>query len=188
MRSTTALLVLVTTLFANAELQHGVIGMGIDMFMPWCATACSDTLSGLYLNCTTFEQMSGDHHGMKVKRMDGMDMMMGVTSADCRASDTPWLQTFSYCIKSHCDAEGLSAEEQEKYWQKNAAEGMPVPSMTEALPTTAPSLSVENEAEWLNETMLANEVAWTTDRRTIQEFAEVERDHSIFAYVSRSLT
>lgn len=173
-------LLLVNALVASAEVKYGTIGMGINMYHPWCGTACSDVLSGLYLNCTTFDEEMHSHHGM-VKRMSGMEHAMGTTSAECRAGDQPWLQTFSYCIKTHCDAEGVSAEKQEMYWQKNAAEGMPVPSLQEALPAVTPTTFVAEDAEWLNDTMLANEEAWITDRRTIEEFETTEDDHAVFS-------
>ena len=121
MRLSSAVIIASLALQVAAEVKHGVIGYGINMYHPWCCTACSDVLSSLYLNCTTFDDHGHEGHGMK-KRMAGMDGPMGTTSPECYAGSDVWLETFSYCIKSHCDAEELSASEQETYWQKTAAE------------------------------------------------------------------
>ena len=180
MKLLTPLVLSTCAIFASAQVKHGTIGMGINMYHPWCCTACSDVLSPLFLNCTTFDEEVHHGHGM-VKRMAGMEGPMGTTSADCRMADQPWLQTFSHCIKTHCDAEGVTADKQEQYWQTNAAEGMPVPALLEALPAQAPSMALTDDAEWLNETMLVHEEKWTIDRLTIMEFEKVENDHSIFS-------
>jgi hypothetical protein len=172
--------IIVAAILGTAQgTKHGIIGFGINMYHPWCCTACYDVLSPLYLNCTTFEEMSHDHHGM-VKRMD-MGGSMGMTSPECYASDQPWLSTFSYCIKSRCDAENVDMQQQEQCWQKNAAGGVEVPQLTEALPAAAPTEELQDDAEWLNKTMLANAAKWQTDRNTISEFESVERDHSMFS-------
>jgi hypothetical protein len=54
--------------------KHGIIGMGINMYRPFCCNACTDSLSPLFLNCTLI--------------IDGV----GNTSPACRASSEPWLQ------------------------------------------------------------------------------------------------
>lgn len=173
------LFLIALALQASAETKHGTIGFGITMYRPWCCTACSDVLSSLYLNCTTFDDMSHSHHGM-VKRMD-MEEPMGMTSPECYSTDRVWLETFSYCIKSHCDAEGVDALEQEQCWQKKAAGGLEVAALDAALPNTAPTKELAEDAEWLNSTMLVNAAKWQADRNTIQEFEQVEGYHSLFS-------
>lgn len=163
-----------------AEVKHGIIGYGIHMYHPWCGTACSDVLSSLYLNCTTFEDHGESGHGMK-KRMAGMDGPMGMTSPECYASSDVWLETFGYCIKSHCDAEGVSASTQETYWQEKAAGGLTVPSLEEVQPSSPPTEEVSEDAEWLNSTLLANAEKWEVDRRTIENFELTEEQHSTFS-------
>jgi hypothetical protein len=165
---------------ATAEVKHGIIGYGIDMYKPWCGYACSDVLSSLWLSCTEFMDESHGSHSM-VKRMEGMDGPMGMTSPECYANNTAWLQTFSYCIKSHCDEEGLSSSAQESYWQENAAGGNAVPTLEEALPSSPPTAQLDEDAEWLNTTMLANAEKWTTDRRTIANFETAEYHHSTYS-------
>lgn len=180
MKSISVLSVCALAWQAAAEVKHGTIGFGINMYHPWCGTACSDTLSSLWLNCTTFDEEVHDHHGMK-KRMEGMDGPMGTTSPECYASNQPWLETFSYCIKSHCDAEGTSADQQEQFWQQKAAGGLEVPRLEDALPRNAPTDEVAEGQEWLSQTMLANEEAWKTDRATIMVFENLEHDHAMFS-------
>lgn len=164
---------------AAAEVKHGVIGYGIGMYRPWCCTACFDVLSPLYLNCTTFEEHGESGPGMK-KRMADMGPM-GMTSPECYASDNVWLETFGYCIKSNCDAEGVSASKQETCWQKNAAGGMTVPSLEEVQPSSAPTEEVPEDAEWLNVTSLANAEKWGIDRRMIDNFERTEEQHATFS-------
>ena len=180
MRLSSAFAAFVLILRAKAEVKHGVIGYGINMYKPWCGYACSDVLSSLWLSCTEFMEMSHEGHSM-VKRMEGMDGPMGMTSPECYANNTVWLQTFSYCIKSHCDAEGLSASAQESYWQKTAAGGNTVPTLEEALPSQAPTEQLDEEAKWLNTTMLANDDKWTIDRKTIANFETAEYYHATYS-------
>lgn len=126
--------------------------------------------------------MDEGHEGhAMVKRMEGMSGPMGMTSPECYANTTVWLETFGHCIKSHCDEEGLSASEQEAYWQENAAGGLAVPTLEEAQPASAPTEELTEDAEWLNTTMLANEEKWTVDRHTISTFEKAEEAHSTYS-------
>jgi hypothetical protein len=40
---------------------HGLIGYGIKMYQPYCATACRDSILAAPLSCTVEEM---DHEGM----------------------------------------------------------------------------------------------------------------------------
>lgn len=164
---------------AVSAAKHGTIGYGINMYKPWCCTACSDVLSTLYLNCTTFSESSGDH-GMSMKLMKRMDMdmeMAAATSDECYASSKPFQESLSYCIKTHCDMEGVSVSEQNTCFQRLAANGLPVDSLEMSLPTIPPTEQLSEDEMWLNKTMLVNEDIWQIDRKTIEGFERSEGWH-----------
>lgn len=168
-----------TAMRAFAAVQHGTIGYGINMFRPFCCTACADSLAMVYLNCTIFREVSG--HGdmeMKVKLSKRMDMEMeGETSVKCYASNPPYQQSLAYCIKSYCDTESVPYEKQNDCFQNLNSAGSTGPSLEQSLPVTAPTKELAMDAEWLNTTMLVNANYWRSDRGTIDVFAEVEKDH-----------
>lgn len=161
------------------ETKHGVIGLGIPMYKPVCCYACHDSLSSLYLNCTTF---SDDHHsGMDMKLKKRMDMggeTMADTSNECRASDQTWLQTLAYCISSRCTEEGASEAHQAQCFQKVAAGLLPVQSLRSSIPSQAPTVELAEDDEWLNTTHLVNQVMYADNRRTLDEFAKSEERHT----------
>ncbi|OCT54426.1 ferric-chelate reductase [Cladophialophora carrionii] len=173
---------------ANAT-KYGTIGYGINMFHPFCCYACHDSLAMVYLNCTTFSESSGAHDGMSMKLLKRMDMdMAGSTSDDCYATDEPYLQSFAYCIQSHCDIEGLSYEKQNACFREMAANGLPVPSLEDSLPTVPPTEELAEHAMWLNKTMQVNEAYWKADRGTIDEFEHSEVYHVRFSIIVMSLS
>lgn len=167
-----------------AAIKHGTIGYGINMYHPWCCYACSDALSSVYLNCTDFSSEEHDD-GMSMKllkkRMDMGKDISGTTSDECYASNEPYQQTLSYCISSHCDAEKLLYEKQNKCFQSLNRIGPEGPSLQQSLPLTAPGQELEEDAEWLNTTMLVNEAYWKSDRGTIEQFETIEKDHVTFS-------
>ena len=84
--------------------ESGIVGFGISLYQDLCCQSCHDSLSSLYLNCTTFEDMSD------MSDMSDMEMEpMGMTSDECYATNTPWLETMAYCIQQNCNADGYSA-------------------------------------------------------------------------------
>jgi hypothetical protein len=163
--------------------KYGTIGYGINMYHPWCCTACYDALAMVYLNCTTFSKDS-ESHGMimKVKKRMGMGMeMSGTTSSECYASNTPYQETLAYCVKSHCNIEGVSSVKQNTCFERLAAGGLPVPSLQHSLPGTTPQEELAEDAMWLNKTMLVNEDYWQADRGTIEAFERSEEGHVKFS-------
>lgn len=165
----------------TAAAKHGTIGYGINMYNPMCCYACHDALAMVYLNCTTFSESTGDD-GMSMKLVKRMDMgMSGSTSDECYASNRPFLESFAYCVQSHCDAEALSARNQDSCFQSMAAGGAAVPSLQDSLPRTAPTEELASDAVWLNKTMLVNEAYWSSDRGTISAFQDSEYWHVRFS-------
>jgi hypothetical protein len=178
------LAVLVQRCLADMGHDEGIIGMGIDMYKPTCAYACHDSLSSLYLDCTTFDDMSGDDMDgmdMKVRKRMGMGSSKGTTSSVCRAADMVWLQTFAYCVQSNCAADGVAESKMESSWQTLAADGYPVPGLKTVLPPIAPTVQVDADAMWLNETGLVNGDLYFANRQTLQEFSYQETYHARYA-------
>ncbi len=168
----------------TAAAKHGTIGYGINMYNPMCCYACHDALAMVYLNCTTFSESDGDD-GMSMKLVKRMDMgMSGSTSNECYASSRPYLESFAYCVQSHCDAEGLSPKKQNSCFQSMAAGGESVASMENSLPSTTPMEELASDAMWLNKTMLVNEAYWNSDRGTISAFQDSEFWHVRFSWVT----
>jgi hypothetical protein len=162
-----------------AVTEPGTIGMGIPMYKPVCSYACHDSLSSLYLNCTTF---GDDMEGMDMKLRKRMDMgsSEGTTSSTCRSSDRVWLETFAFCIHQNCATDNVPESKMESSWQTLAADGDPVPKLTTFLSTSPPTVEVEAEAVWLNDTRLVNKELYFANRQTLDEFAFQEEIHVRF--------
>lgn len=194
-------------ILAANTLKHGVVGYGISMYKPVCCYACHDSLSSLYLNCTTFMAMDEqDSHGMgmdmklknKLRKRVNMDMElnhnlhkrmdmgsggseMAMTSDACRASDRAWLQTLAYCVHDRCTHEGVSAGLQNQCFKSQAAGGLAVPNLRDALPQQAPGIELANDATWLNTTSLVNNDLWTRNYGTLSKFEYSEDMHTRYS-------
>ncbi|TLD17787.1 uncharacterized protein PgNI_02129 [Pyricularia grisea] len=168
-----------STIFTHAA--TGIVGYGIDIFPDLCCQSCYDSLSTLYLSCTTFDN-SSSMAGMDMSGMD-MSMSMAVTSDACRASNQPWLQTMAYCIQQGCDAVGFPADKQEQCFATRAVAGSSQPSFEDSLPSSAPVVEVASNATWLNVTSLVNAALYTSTYGTYQEFAREEGLHSTYSLV-----
>ncbi|GKT40313.1 ferric/cupric reductase transmembrane component B [Colletotrichum spaethianum] len=113
--------------------------------------------------------------------MSGMDMQMGTTSADCYASNTPWLQTMAYCIQQNCNAHGYSADKQAKCFSTQAVAGASSPTFQESLPSVAPTVELASDAMWLNETSLVNQSLYDSTYGSEGEFARSEYLHTRYS-------
>ncbi|EKD20113.1 uncharacterized protein L3040_002212 [Drepanopeziza brunnea f. sp. 'multigermtubi'] len=166
----------------------GIIGYGITMYKPVCAYACSDALSSLYLNCTTFmSHDSMDMAGMKLKkRMDMGSEMMGMTSDECYATDRVWQETLAYCMKDRCGTiDGVSEERIAKAYSKLSNSDA---VYSEVLPAERPATELDADAEWLNVTSLVNSKLYFDNRQTRSEFEYQETMHARLSIVVYVLT
>ncbi|RMZ86687.1 hypothetical protein DV736_g6087, partial [Chaetothyriales sp. CBS 134916] len=170
--------------------KHGTIGFGINMYHPWCCTACYDSLAAVYLNCTTFGvALDSGGMGMKYRKRMDMDMSMaGSTSDACYASNLPYQQTLAYCVKTHCDTERVPYTKQNHCFERLAAGGLPVSYLQDSLPHIAPAEQLSQDAMWLNKTMLVNEGYWRADRGTIEAFEKSEGWHVRFSIILVTLS
>lgn len=162
--------------------KDGVVGFGISLYEDLCCQACHDSLSALYLNCTTFmssEDMAGMDMGMEMDMES--DMPMGMTSDECYASNTPWLETMAYCIQQNCDADGYPADKQATCFSNQAVAGASEPTFRDSLPATAPTVELEADAMWLNVTSLVNRDLYYSTHGTLGEFARSEYLHTRYS-------
>ncbi|KAI1424390.1 ferric reductase like transmembrane component-domain-containing protein [Xylaria sp. FL1777] len=161
--------------------ENGIIGFGLSFYQDSCCLACHDSLSPLYLDCTTFPQ----HHNMSGMKMDmDMDMdMMGTTSEECRSSNMPWLQTIAYCIQQACGPHGYTMEQQAKCFRLYAVDGASEPTFHHSLPDTAPTAELPEDAEWLNVTSLVNQDLYYATHGTLDEFARSEYIHTRYSVI-----
>ncbi|TIA15405.1 hypothetical protein D6C81_06363 [Aureobasidium pullulans] len=171
-----------------ADIQYGVLGIGIQMYQPLCCYSCHDSLSALYLNCTTFSEDMDMHHGgmdMKlVKRMDMGGESMAMTSDACYASDRTWLETFSYCVRDKCSQHGVTESKQDQCFAKLAANGEAVSNLQSSLPFTAPTVELGTDSTWLNFTGLVNEETYLANYATMKEFVSSEYRHTRYSLIT----
>lgn len=180
MRYTVVVLSLFFFFHQGIAAKNGIIGFGISLYQDLCCEACHDSLSTLYLSCTTFsDDMSMDMN----TDMDMSMAMMGTTSDDCYASNIPWLQTMAYCIQQNCNADGYSVDKQAKCFSALAVAGAPKPTFYDSLPATAPKIELSKDAKWLNVTSLVNNDTYYATHGTYGEFARSEYIHTRYSYV-----
>jgi hypothetical protein len=167
-----------------AGYKHGIVGFGISLYPDLCCQACHDSLSSLYLTCTTF-----DDDGMGgMEGMGGMGDMgdmgtMGTTSEECYANNTAWLQTMAYCIQQNCNADAYPAEKQAECFTAQAVAGASTPTFHDSLPATPPTIELASDDTWLNVTSLVNSDVYHSTHGTLGEFARSEYFHTKYSYV-----
>ncbi|KFX94318.1 hypothetical protein O988_06381 [Pseudogymnoascus sp. VKM F-3808] len=162
--------------------DSGIMGFGLSLYQDLCCQTCHDSLSALYLNCTTFPT----HEGMDMSMDMDMDMemaMMPMTSDECYAANTPWLQTMAFCIQQNCNADGYSADKQAKCFSTQAVAGASEPTFQDSLPATAPTLQLSEDAMWLNSTSLVNKNTYDSIHGTLKEFTRQEYMHTRYSII-----
>lgn len=178
---------LIPTQYVHAS-NNGVVGFGIDLYPDLCCQSCRDSLSTLYLSCTTFPDSSNASDtdtsgmsGMKKRHDEGTMEGLPITSDDCRASNLPWLQTMAYCIQQNCNAVGFGAIKQGKCFSNQALSGAAKPTLEESLPVTIPTVELASDAVWLNSTSLVNGELYYETYGTYTEFGRSEYLHTKYS-------
>ena len=164
--------------------ENGIIGFGISMYPDLCCQACHDSLSSLYLNCTTFDVGDDDDGaatGGMAKRHEEGEMAMGTTSDECRATNKEWLETMAYCIQQHCNADGYPAEKQAECFTSLVVGGAAEPSFEESIPAETPTVELADDAVWLNQSSLVNSNMYYVNHGTLAEFVRSEEYHTKYA-------
>ncbi|KAJ8115034.1 hypothetical protein ONZ43_g4761 [Nemania bipapillata] len=166
--------------------SNGIVGFGIELYTDLCCQSCRDSLSSLYLSCTTFPNSTStssmdDSSMMKKRHDEGTMVGVPITSDDCRASSLPWLQTMAYCIQQNCNAVGFESAKQIKCFSKEALAGAVTPTLQESLPATAPTVELARDAVWLNSTSLVNGELYYATYGTYAEFGRSEYLHTKYS-------
>jgi hypothetical protein len=103
-------LFLIGTLLSLSTQVHayGLIGYGVSQNQPFCAYSCAGVVSGYTLTCSTASSSSSGKakgHGSS-------------TTANCTASNAPYLQTLAYCLDTNCPS--LAGWQLEQFWEADA--------------------------------------------------------------------
>lgn len=138
---------------------NGIIGMGITMYKPLCCNACDAALSELYLTCTEFA--NGE----------------ATTSADCRMSNGPWLESIATCLESKCSPHSTVPSSIQHCWEKLS--GQETEYTTFVSTALVPQLNFDSV--WLNQTSFPNDEVFNTTIQSYKEWEYEETMHSILA-------
>lgn len=185
MRSLLGIFVLLLVQNVCGQSGSGIIGFGISLYEDLCCQACHDSLSSLFLTCTAFANETDADKMPSMAGMQEMSMPTGITSPECYASNTPWLQTMAYCIQQKCNAHGYPADKQVECFKKQAVNGASTPSLRDSLPIIAPVIELAANAMWLNVTSLVNKDIYFSNYGTAGEFARSEYLHTKYSLVYR---
>lgn len=165
-----------------SAVKNGIVGFGIPLSQDLCCQSCHDSLSSLYLSCTTFQKGEGDMPGMSMDMGMGGLHPTGETSEECYATNIPWLQTMAYCIQQNCNADGYGGvEKQAKCFRTQAVAGALRPTFEDSLPAIAPTVELSEDDLWLNVTSLVNRNTYYATYGTLKEFTRSEYIHTRYS-------
>jgi hypothetical protein len=160
-------LVMPLVLGQDAPTNHGLIGYGITMYKPACASACQ-AVTPLMLDC--------DHTMMK-----RMDMGMESPAMDCIATNLPYLQTVAYCIYTHC--QGVPLDTMEEWWEKSVVGSManqpsPMYTYAETLSTIKTAPNISQGDGMLMKAVVVDEDTYVANWKIMDTFEWIEGNHS----------
>ncbi|OAP64954.1 hypothetical protein AYL99_00926 [Fonsecaea erecta] len=184
---TSALFLPAQCMTSSGRAGHGLIGYGINMYFPYCCTACRNVLSGSKLNCS---------EATEVEDMSGMDMSGDggfTTMPQCYATDDAFLQSLALCISQRCPQDAREHElkdwQIEKWWAMNvvgsaAVQPDPKESYAEALAkvTTVPKETLM-AGDPLNRTMLVSVEDYQPNWNADKIFEHIEILHERYGLV-----
>ncbi|KAF2674344.1 ferric reductase-like protein transmembrane component 4 [Microthyrium microscopicum] len=153
-------------MISKGRFGHGLIGYGIPMYQPFCASACRDSIKSATLNCTP--AVSGTHG----------EHSMAITEPKCYATDESFLTTLAYCVSQHCSSTSLWKVE--RWWKANVAGNadiQPEPKWSyqqTLLRITTPPTANYNKKAPLNTTTLIPNSTWFTNFNADSEFETLE--------------
>ncbi|KAF7195955.1 Ferric/cupric reductase transmembrane component B [Pseudocercospora fuligena] len=178
--ASTILLLLVTlcvlpcaSMIMTGRPGYGFVGYGIVMYNPVCPYACRGVLSASKLSCST------------TMVMDGSPMVD--TSTTCYATDTDFLSSMAWCIKSRCT--NMELWQIEKWWNheipgKQVGQRDPKWTYQETLDrNTTPPITTIRQGDPLNTTVMITQHTYELQATTLWAFTEVEVNHSKYGLV-----
>lgn len=157
-----------------------LIGIDIEMYNPACAHACYRALASNMLSCSSDEASGGHVHGDS-----------GMTSPECRASDTAFLTTLAWCMSTKCAQYHVPTSKLEKFWEELATGDAAVAPKwdygTALHQVTQPPTRELTMDDTLDFTALASEAAWELNYDTLTFFEAQERLHARYGYGINSM-
>ncbi|KFA51589.1 hypothetical protein S40293_03931 [Stachybotrys chartarum IBT 40293] len=144
----------------------GLVGLGINMYSPLCATSCHNILSRPQLNSSVPNEHGS--HGGRHSPATGRAPEAFITPPYCYATDDSYLTSLAYCFDHYCGVEGdyVLTWELEKLWSENTAQGLMEPkwSYREALSHARETLGDDQPRVWnhgvMNYTAAANQTRY----------------------------
>ena len=86
-------------------------------------------------------------------------------------------------MKVKCAADNISETQVDSCWSKVAGDGMPVSSLQDNLPPSAPTIELPYDAVALEDTSLVNDQYYEDSRETIQGYVKQESAHALYGYL-----
>ncbi|KAF3055186.1 Ferric reductase transmembrane component 4 [Daldinia childiae] len=171
---------------------YGLIGYGIEMYIPICAYACQYSFGSNPLVCT--DEASFNNSDMDEINMgssgDGTVLSLNVSampSPTCHAESEPFLTSVAWCVYQKCDDELVWKIE--KWWQSYVvgnSQSDPPPSLSYsaalALIPSQPDITCSS-GQILNETSIVNETLYNSQYVSIDVNQNVEIQHECFGLV-----
>lgn len=146
--------------------NHGLIGYGISMYDPMCASACTSVFPQT-INCMGTGDSVDDES----------------PSNQILATCEPYLESIAWCIHEHC-GDGVEQEKLESWWLSNIpgqVPGQKAPKLTykEALSLVSkkPTETIKNGAT-LTQAVSVPESSYANEYEQEKVYEKVETNHS----------
>lgn len=155
---------------------HGLIGYGLSMYDPFCASACAAVIP------TTVECPNDDNTTLA-------DTAAG---PGCLAYNEPYLKSMAWCVHLYCS--DISLTEIESWWESNVPQRQtrrPLPSISYAQAlgriNEPPAQPLEQDAI-LNTTVTVSNESYVLYYKQLLALEKVERNSSQYGYEYLSKT
>ncbi|KAJ3043479.1 hypothetical protein HDV00_004867 [Rhizophlyctis rosea] len=162
---------------AHASVAHSFAGYGFSWYDPACGYACRDALSGAMLSCSTMDHSMGD-------------MMMTMTSPECKANDTAFLTSVAYCMSQHCDDVDVPMSKRQKFWEEQVTGDDDVPpqwgyerSLVEVGSTAPTAVYNASDMSTLNKTVVVAPEDYENQHKFMVNFDFMEALQAKYIFV-----
>lgn len=156
----------------NGKAGSGLIGYGTNMYKPYCASACHDTVP-MKMHC------EDDSDTMTMP--DGDPPM---PSAECVSTNIPFLQSVAYCVNQKCPS-SLNQKVIDHWWTYDMlgrAINQPKPNLTFEQALQSVKLSIPTNTlssdDALESPVLVNDTEYISNYHASLSFQGAEQTHS----------
>lgn len=150
---------------------HGLIGYGISVYDPICATTCAEVVP------TTLQCRKSDEDGS----------YLSTPSPECLASNEPFLTSMAWCIHVHCGSE-VDVSKIESWWRLNIPGrqvDQPLPRLTyqHALSLIKePPTEILEKGALLNRTVRVSNESYSAHQDQQIVYENVQTNNSKYGY------